>query len=424
MTQTPSSTTLLRLLLPFRKMDRNRVIFTVASYLKSLKQTEEGLSQNEVKAVESALSSLVGGFPCEETPSSFLEDSFYPLGLPDLLAAGVATLKAETPGDCLSSVEDNPKFQTFMDVVKQKGYFDGTEPGSLEYLQRQAKLVMKFKEKAAAAGPSTTADKEKLAEEKKGLGNNAISSKNYEGAVQLYTEALELSPDGPQSHVYYCNRAAAHCHLNNYIEAVEDCQASVALVPDYVKAFSRLGLANYFLERYEEAVEAYERALELEPDNKATKTSLTQAKNKITDLDRKSAQPPSSSSSSSSRGTAAGGGAPDMSALAGMLGGGGGGGLPPGLAGMMGNPAMKSAMDRVGGADGLANLMKDPQMMAMAQQMMKDPKAMKQAMAMMSGVEGGGDMPDMSAMMGMMGGSSSSGKGKKGPFKGFEDEDA
>lgn len=44
---------------------------------------------------------------------------------------------------------------------------------------------------------------------------------------------------------------------------------------------------------------------------------------------------------------------------------------------MMKNPAMKEAMARVGGTDGLADLMKNPQMMAMAQKMMKDPQVRK-----------------------------------------------
>ena len=48
--------------------------------------------------------------------------------------------------------------------------------------------------------------------------------------------------------------------------------------------------------------------------------------------------------------------------------------MPAGLDGMMNNPAMREAMAKVGGADGLADLMKNPQMMAMAQKMMKDPK--------------------------------------------------
>jgi hypothetical protein len=58
-----------------------------------------------------------------------------------------------------------------------------------------------------------------------------------------------------------------------------------------------------------------------------------------------------------------------------------GGVLPAGLDGMMNNPAMKEAMAKVGGADGLADLMKNPQMMAMAQKMMKDPKVRNDALS-------------------------------------------
>ena len=39
--------------------------------------------------------------------------------------------------------------------------------------------------------------------------------------------------------------------------------------------------------------------------------------------------------------------------------------------------------------DGLAGLMKDPQMMAMAQNMMKNPAMLQQAMSMMGGGAGG-----------------------------------
>ena len=42
------------------------------------------------------------------------------------------------------------------------------------------------------------------------------------------------------------------------------------------------------LVRYEEAVSAYEEAQVLEPDNKGTRASLLQARNKISDLERKS----------------------------------------------------------------------------------------------------------------------------------------
>ena len=205
-------------------MEQQRILFAIASYLKSLKLNDAAAVQ--VKAIDGMVGLLESACDLKETAESFSKESFYPVSLLEIMSAGCATLKLETPAEALASVENNPKFQTFLDVVKSKGYFEGSEPGSLDYLQRQAKLVLKFKEKAASGGASQV-EREKLAEDKKGLGNNAISIKDYEGAVQLYTEALELSPDGPSSHVYYCNRAAAQCHLNNYIEAVEDCQVTL-----------------------------------------------------------------------------------------------------------------------------------------------------------------------------------------------------
>ena len=44
----------------------------------------------------------------------------------------------------------------------------------------------------------------------------------------------------------------------------------------------------YQCDRYEEAVAAYEEAQLLEPDNKSTRASLTQARAKIADLEKKS----------------------------------------------------------------------------------------------------------------------------------------
>lgn len=100
-----------------------------------------------------------------------------------------------------------------------------------------------------------------------------------------------------------------------------------------MKAYSRLGLAHFFMEQFEEAVEAYRRAVELEPDNKASADSLRQAQSKLAKVQRQQV---------SSGGAAAG--MPDLSAL-------------------VGNPMMKQAMDKMGGSAGIANLMKDPQMM-------------------------------------------------------------
>lgn len=84
----------------------------------------------------------------------------------------------------------------------------------------------------------------------KGKGNKLLLAKDYEGAEACYSEALELSPDGPNSHVYLCNRAAALCYLGRHDDAVVDCQESLELNPRYAKAHTRLGYA-YFQVQYD-----------------------------------------------------------------------------------------------------------------------------------------------------------------------------
>lgn len=373
--------------------DQFEVIYSVLEYLNALK--EQGKNADAIDTITGLIESE---FPdASLSADNFKKYSFYPQSLQEIFAAGKNTLSSKVFSESLAEAKSDPKFETFLDAVVKRGYFEGAEEGSQEYLQRYAKLLQKYKAKVAS-GPST-AELEQQAEDLKFKGNAAINAKDYEGAIKYYTEALQLSSEGPNSHVYYSNRAAAYCHLNRYQESVDDCLSSVALSPDYVKAYSRLGLSYFFLEKYQDAVDAYERAAELEPDNKATQDSLRQARNK---LSKKSKTAPAASPS-------------DLAA-----------GLPPGMNGLMNNPAMKKAMDQVGGAAGLSSLMRDPQMMAMAQQMMKDPAMMQQAMSMLGG--GGEGMPDMSALAGLMGGGGgapqsapSSSSGKKGGFKGFEE---
>lgn len=259
----------------------------------------------------------------------------------DVFSSGLEAVGAKPYCEGLREVTENPKFEPFVESVSKKGYFANTEEGSMEYLQRHAKVVTKFMEKMnVKMSAASKAESEKIAEEKKLEGNKAITAKDYASAVTYYTEAIELSSDGPNSHIYFTNRAAAHCYLRNYQSAVADCERSIALAPDYVKAYSRLGLANFFMERYEKAVEAYQVAVDLEPDNKASRDSLRQAKQKVEECsggERKRTSASSSSSGARTAGTQPGGapgGLPDFGALADMMGGGG----PDGLAGLMQNP--------------------------------------------------------------------------------------
>lgn len=392
------------------------IIYQIARYLESLKGKNSSLNDENLSKISTVLESVN---QIKESTEHFENLSYYPTSLSDIFHAGVEKLNLVTTKVAADKAKSDPKYEKFVDVVKAKGFFDGCDEDSLDFLQRQAKLVTKYSQKAASMGP-TKEELEAQAEEKKTLGNAAMTTKDYELAIKYYTEALDLSPDGINSHVYYSNRAAAYCYTNQQELSVLDCEAAINLKDDFTKAYSRLGFSNFALQRYEEAVAAYEKVAALEPDNKDHQETLRKAKKKF----EKTSQVSTPSTATTST--------PDLSALAGLLGkngGGGGGQLPSGLEGVLKNPSMKDAFDKMGGMDGLSSLMKDPSMMAMAQNMMKNPAMMQQAMSMMNGGDPS-SMPDMSALADSLGSGSASApttsssagsNSKKQPFKGFEE---
>lgn len=353
-------------------MSDKEVAYAILEFLESRKDVN-------ASAIEAAIESVGKAFDVNlEAAGDYAEYGLFPAGskFEDVVAAGKDKLgMVDNLKKAMVDAESDENYSSFLETVSKKGYFDGTEQGSREYVRRQSKLVKKFQDKAQSGGTAAKAKKEKdeaTAEELKSLGNTAMSSKDYDAAVKNYSDALGLSSEGPNSHVYYSNRAAAYCSLKQYQNAVDDCEAAVALQPTYAKAVARLGLAYYFLGNYEKSVESYEMSVALEPDNKSSADALAKAKAKLNKVTAKS-------SSGSGGAAAPGGAAPDLSALMGGLGGMGGGGMPPGgLEGLMNNPQMMGMAQQ---------MMKDPAMMAQAQKMMQDPEAMQKAMSMMGGMK-------------------------------------
>ena len=119
------------------------------------------------------------------------------------------------------------------------------------------------------------------AEHAKAEGNIFMQKKLYPQAVEAYTQALKISPNGPHSHVYFSNRAAALLSMKKFGDAILDSERSLALKPDYGKAHARLGLAHFLCGNYRQSMEAYTVSLKYDPNNASSKSYLEKAAKRL-----------------------------------------------------------------------------------------------------------------------------------------------
>lgn len=138
--------------------------------------------------------------------------------------------------------------------------------------------------------------------------------------------------------------------------AVQDCEKALALDPAYSKAYSRLGLAQFSLGNYEEAVAAYKKGLELDPNNAIMKQSLETAESH----------------------------------------------LQPNAAATTARSAPAAAAAAPGGMPDLGGLLNNPALMQMAGQMMQNPQMASMMQGLMGGAGGAGGSggaPNLSELM-------------------------
>jgi small glutamine-rich tetratricopeptide repeat-containing protein alpha len=214
--------------------------------------------------------------------------------------------------------------------------------------------------------PAPSADDIQRANALKEEGNECVKASKFNDAIEKYNQAIKLNRDP----VYFCNRAAAYCRLEQYDLAIQDCRTALALDENYAKAYGRMGLALSCQNRYDAAIEAYKKALELDPNNDSYKSNLAIAEEKVREASQRFQNNPGANPFGG------------MGGLGNLLGGAGG----------------------AGGMPDLGSLMNNPQMMQAAMQMMNDPNMqnlmgsmMEQFMGGSAGGAGGGGFNDLLA---------------------------
>jgi len=117
--------------------------------------------------------------------------------------------------------------------------------------------------------------KEQLSNLKKHQGNKFLANKDYDKAIDAYTEGIQIWDKG---HLLYSNRCWVYMLKEEWEKALEDANKCIELKPDFVKAHFRKGSVLMALERKEEAVGALTEAHDLEPKDEEIFMMLNKAK--------------------------------------------------------------------------------------------------------------------------------------------------
>merc|ERR1711872_221927 len=125
----------------------------------------------------------------------------------------------------------------------------------------EVEAAIKKKEEEAYINPEL-ADAEKL------KGNECFKSGDWANAVKFYTEALKRNPKDAK---IYSNRAACYTKLNAFDLTIKDCDASIALDPNFVKAYLRKANVLKAMGQAQKAMEVYGKAMELDPNSDEAK---------------------------------------------------------------------------------------------------------------------------------------------------------
>jgi len=148
---------------------------------------------------------------------------------------------------------------------------------SVERLLKNLQKKMKEREREAYINPEA-------AEAARQEGNELFKRAPSEGP-ELYAKAIEKYSDAmkrnPKDHVPYSNRAACYQKLMEWQLALKDVDTCIAMEPTFVKGWSRKAAIHYFLKEYHKSMDAYNKILELEPDNQEAKSGLDNVVNQV-----------------------------------------------------------------------------------------------------------------------------------------------
>lgn len=107
------------------------------------------------------------------------------------------------------------------------------------------------------------------AESLKKEGTDALLAKNYDLAIEKYTEAIELEPKGELLHSIISNRAHAYNLSGDYTNALMDANKLIDIAPRFRRSYLRLAQALWNRKEVNGALKACDDGLAIDASNAA-----------------------------------------------------------------------------------------------------------------------------------------------------------
>jgi len=124
-----------------------------------------------------------------------------------------------------------------------------------------------------AAIPESEESKERFLVELKDRAKASVAGKGWPDAQMLYEKCLKVVAEDASSEraILHSNLSLVQGKMGRFEEAKSSAVEATKKDPSYVKGWWRLGQALCSLEKYSSSLESFEKALDLDPENKALK---------------------------------------------------------------------------------------------------------------------------------------------------------
>ena len=138
--------------------------------------------------------------------------------------------------------------------------------------------------------PESESGRTALLDELKRRGKAAVGAQQWPDAAALYQQALQVwnqrrenddNNNNSECAILNANLSLCHAKMHNLDKALETAERATQQDESYVKGWWRLGQARAALMQFQQATQAMDRALQMEPDNQALQKERTKNQIKV-----------------------------------------------------------------------------------------------------------------------------------------------